>query len=73
VDVAVSVAFQVLLVNLRVERDWSDRIHERFTAIRRRSHDALQGPALFEAEDEAVPGAPWPLLQSVKHLPNPTP
>lgn len=79
VDVAVYVTFQVLLVELRFARDWSERIHERFTAIPRRSHDAPQGPALFGAEDEAAlfdalaqrfqerHGA---LLQSVELLPN---
>ncbi|GAB3739904.1 hypothetical protein GCM10028794_24030 [Silanimonas algicola] len=79
VDVAVYVAFQVLLVDLRFARDWSERIHERFTAIPRRSHDASQGPALFGAEDEAAlfdvlaqrfQERHGPLLQSVEHLPN---
>ena len=79
VDVAVYMAFQVLLVDLRFARDWSERIHERFTAIPRRSHDAPQGPALFDAEDEAALfdalaqrflERHGPLLQSVEHLPN---
>ena len=79
VDVAVYVAFQVLLVDLRFARDWSERIHERFTAIPRRSHDAPQGPTLFDAEDEAAlfdalaqrfQERHGPLLQSVEHLPN---
>ena len=79
VDVAVYVAFQVLLVDLRFPRDWSHRIHERFTAILRRSHDAPQGPALFGAEDEAAlfdalarrfQERHGSLLQSVEHLPN---
>lgn len=79
VDVAVYVAFQVLLVDLRFARDWSERIHQRFTAIPRRSHDAPQGPALFDAEDEAALfdalaqrflERHGPLLQSVEHLPN---
>ena len=79
VDVAVYVAFQVLLVDLRFARDWSERIHERFTAIPRRSHDAPQGLALFDAEDEATLfdalaqrflERHGPLLQSVEHLPN---
>jgi hypothetical protein len=79
VDVAVYVAFQVLLVDLRFARDWSERIHERFTAIPRRSHDAPQGPALLGAEDEAAlvdalaqrfQERHGPLLQSVEHLPN---
>ena len=79
VDVAVYVAFQVLLVDLRFARDWSERIHERFTEIPGRSHDAPQGPALFGAEDEAALfdalaqrflERHGPLLQSVEHLPN---
>lgn len=79
VDVEVYVAFDVLFVDLRFARDWSDRIHERFTAIPRRSHDAPQGPTLFDAEDEAAlfdalaqrfQERHGPLLQSVEHLPN---
>ena len=79
VDVAVFVAFDVLFVDLRFARDWSDRIHERFTTIPQRSHDAPQGPALFDAEDEAAlfdvltqcfQGRHGSLLQSVEHLPN---
>ncbi|MCZ8167185.1 hypothetical protein [Silanimonas sp.] len=78
-DVVVYVAFQVLLVDLRFPRDWSERIHERFTAIPRRSHDVPQPPALFDPEDEAAlfealtqrfRERHGPLLQSVEHLPN---
>lgn len=79
VDVAVFVAFDVLFVDLRFARDWSERIHERFTEITRRSHDAPQGPALLGAEDEAAlfdalaqrfQERHGSLLQSVEHLPN---
>ena len=79
VDVAVYVAFQVLLVDLRFARDWSERIHERFATIPQRSHDAPQGPPLVDAEDEAAlfdalaqrfRERHGPLLQGVEHLPN---
>lgn len=79
VDVAVFVAFDVLFVDLRFAREWSERIHERFTAIPSRSHDAPQGPALFDAEDEVAlfdalmqrfRERHGPLLQGVEHLPN---
>ena len=79
VDVAVYAAFQVLLVDLRFQRDWSGRIHERFTAIPQGSHDAPQGPGLFDAEDEVAlfealmkrfQERHGSLLQSVEHLPN---
>jgi len=78
VDVAVYVAFQVLLVDLRFAREWSERIHEPFTAISRRSHDGPQGPALLGAEDEAAlfdalaqrfQERHGSLLQRVEHLP----
>lgn len=79
VDVEVYVAFDVFLVDLRFARDWSDRIHERFTAVRRRAHDAPQASAIFDAEDEAAlldalakrfQERHGPLLQSVERLPN---
>lgn len=61
VDVAVYVAFQVLLVDLRFPRHWSETIHERFVAIRRPDDGAPIDAPLFDADDEEA------LLEAMEH------